>query len=154
MVGDFGVPTMSSVTISTGNSDSATAEYSYSTANLKSSCQPVFHMANISSALGSLARLPKPLPPPIIGKRSLLEQQPQQHHHQPPGGFGHLPPSGQRCPLYCQTKSATQVVRPPDSELDVVSHVIDDPDGQICVELGKPSIVNTIRMQLWDRELR
>lgn len=43
---------------------------------------------------------------------------------------------------------------PPHSEHDVVRHSLDDPDAHIVIRLGKPSIVNTIRMQLWDRELR
>ncbi|TGZ74333.1 hypothetical protein CRM22_000993 [Opisthorchis felineus] len=43
---------------------------------------------------------------------------------------------------------------PPHSEHDVVRHSLDDPDAHIVIRLGKPSIVNTIRMQLWDREVR
>ncbi|KAA3674297.1 BTB/POZ domain-containing protein 9, partial [Paragonimus westermani] len=43
---------------------------------------------------------------------------------------------------------------PPHSEHDVVRHSLDDPDAHIVIRLGKPSIVNTIRMQLWDREIR
>lgn len=43
---------------------------------------------------------------------------------------------------------------PPHSEHDVVRHSLDDPDTHIVIRLGKPSIVNTIRMQLWDREVR
>ncbi|CAL8103889.1 unnamed protein product [Calicophoron daubneyi] len=43
---------------------------------------------------------------------------------------------------------------PPHSEYDVVRHSLDDANAHIVVRLGKPSIVNTIRMQLWDREVR
>ncbi|CAH8874733.1 unnamed protein product [Trichobilharzia szidati] len=43
---------------------------------------------------------------------------------------------------------------PPHSEYDVVRHSLDDPKASIIIQLGKPSIVNTIRMQLWDQDLR
>ncbi|CAH8636942.1 unnamed protein product [Heterobilharzia americana] len=43
---------------------------------------------------------------------------------------------------------------PPHSEHDVVRHSLDDANASIIIRLGKPSIVNTIRMQLWDRDLR
>ncbi|CAH8662388.1 unnamed protein product [Schistosoma guineensis] len=43
---------------------------------------------------------------------------------------------------------------PPHSEYDVVRHSLNDPNANIIIRLGKPSIVNTIRMQLWDQDLR
>ncbi|KAK4475380.1 hypothetical protein MN116_002441 [Schistosoma mekongi] len=43
---------------------------------------------------------------------------------------------------------------PPHSEYDVVRHSLNDPTANIIIRLGKPSIVNTIRMQLWDQDLR
>ncbi|CAH8680767.1 unnamed protein product [Schistosoma rodhaini] len=43
---------------------------------------------------------------------------------------------------------------PPHSEYDVVRHSLNDPNTNIIIRLGKPSIVNTIRMQLWDQDLR
>ncbi|CAH8597791.1 unnamed protein product [Schistosoma turkestanicum] len=43
---------------------------------------------------------------------------------------------------------------PPHSEYDVVRHSLTEPNANIIIRLGKPSIVNTIRMQLWDQDLR
>lgn len=33
-------------------------------------------------------------------------------------------------------------------------HLIADGDRGICISLGRPSIINTIRMLLWDKDMR
>ena len=42
-----------------------------------------------------------------------------------------------------------------DLDRGFTRHPIDDSNGQgIVVKLAKPSIINTIRMLLWDRDMR
>lgn len=41
-----------------------------------------------------------------------------------------------------------------DHERGCTRHLINESDGGIMIKLGHPSIINYIKMQLWDKDLR